>query len=172
MPEQWFLAAQGGLPDLQSALGDPRLRWAYAERMEDTVLVWLRDLLAGPVALERWACGRAFGPQLEVSWQREGAGYNLRACAVEGGAPPGSQWQPDPAAAGWVRSKKDEELLLFGEQESETQTRWSALRIPRYLDYPVDQPGPRVALVVAVYQAQGQRRLQRFVGLAGVKIDE
>lgn len=174
MPDQWFLA-RDSLSTLRQALNDPRLQWAYAERMEDNVLLRLSDLFVGPPDLGRWHHGRAFGPTLEIAWWRVGESLSLRVWAESGQPPSGPSWQPDPDGR-QAQPLAIEKLLLFGEHDAARARRgeppaWSAVRIPRYLHYPVAGQPDRVALVVQTYQLAGLRREQRFVELLGVTSD-
>ena len=191
MPEQnthelrIYGVEQASLEHLKAALGDERLTWAYASRIEDTGLGWLRDLLDGQeplgapandgrpgVPLARWSEGRAFGPALEVDWWRDGGTYRLRALLEAGEPPRGVDWGepvgPAVSATGGERC-----VLLHGEWDKERSEStglhtWSEARIPRYLAHPCEiQAGtgaPRhVVLVVRDYARNGAVVLTRLL---------
>jgi hypothetical protein len=171
--DQWHLARPASLAGLKAALQDPRLRWVYAERMEDTVLTELKEFLTAGVDLSRWKHGRAFGPEVEVAWWQMPAPVGeveARAFAADGAPPKGLAWQPDRRAA--LTSLGIEDVLLLGEGDADptrpaASPAWSVQRIPRYLRYPVDGKPPRVVLQVETYLVAGLRREQRLVRLIG-----
>ncbi|HEY75745.1 MAG TPA: hypothetical protein G4O00_06140 [Thermoflexia bacterium] len=84
---RWFAAEDVTPEELRIALGDPRFRWVYAERMEDVVLTWRDAFLEDAAPLERWTHGRAFGPEAELAWWWDEGRAEARAI-VEGGPPP------------------------------------------------------------------------------------
>lgn len=164
--------AQATLAQLAQALEDARLLWVYAKRLEDIVLDARPAWLAAGVPLERWDQGCAFGPELELCWQRRGDTYEVRAITE---APPpevvawiawdmGGWRADDGALARW---------LLVGERDADRESgapTWSEARIPRYLAYPVPDPTAppeRVALVARVYRCDGLVALHRLVCVEG-----
>ncbi len=174
MDDKVYVATSVSLAMLADALRDTRLKWAYAERMEDIVLTWRDALLDGAVALERWGHGRAFGPEMEVSWWRRGEGYEVRAITAAEQPPtciPWTRWDTDS----W-QAEDDHVTLLIGEHDADRQAdvpTWSAARIPRYLLYPVEistgeKPPSRVALVARAYRTGGIVVTQRLVQVKGV----
>lgn len=158
MDERVYVASGVSAEALTEALRDPRLRWVYAERMEDTVLAWHEAWLRTPVSLDRWTHGRAFGEEAELRWQKGERGYEVRAIAV-GVAPTGIGWKAEPCDD-WEANPYEQRLLLVGDRDRDRpspQPTWSAARIPRYLAYPVAAPAraTRVALVQRVYRRNG-----------------
>jgi len=157
---------------LQEVLQDERLRWVYAERVEDTVLTWRDALLDETVPLERWHHGRAFGPDLEIGWWQWDEGYEVRAIVAAGRPPVSIAWAIVDAAD-WQEGD-DQIILLIGEHDADRPTdvpTWSVARIPRYLAYPVKvgtAPPQRVALVQRVYRLNGIVVTERLVRLKEV----
>lgn len=153
--EAWYIASRVSMADLGRALRDLRLKWVYAERMEDTVLTWRDALLEQQATLARWNHGRAFGLELELTWWRRGDSVDARAIVAQGNLPEGITWQPYPTNEWKV---EEHEVLLVGERDPNVQAEkpvWSTARIPRYLAYPADGSFQRVALVEHVYRHQG-----------------
>jgi hypothetical protein len=141
-------------PDL-SALEDvwkairAELRWVYAERMEEITLCRAANLAGGIAA---WPTGRAFGPAIELRWERSETGYRL-VILSEDTPPPevkGLAWQKAAVCQKAVERK----ALLWGEHNAETET-WLATQIPRPFAYPVDEVKKRVRLVGLDY-CQGE----------------
>lgn len=191
MPEQnerelsIYVIEQTSIEELRAVLSDERLTWAYALRMEDTALGWLRDLLnekplGAPLdgvrpglPLKCWTEGRAFGPQLEVDWQRDGETYHLRALLEEGEPPQNVDWGvPDGAT---LRAHGGEHyVLLHGALDESSEAgrpTWSEARIPRRLAYPYDPQAEmalpqRVALAVQDYARDGVVVLTRLLQVA------
>lgn len=123
--------------------------WLYAERMEGTELLRLAVALAGTLPWTRWAHGRAFGPESELTWWRQADGrYQLRLLS-ESVAPDGDiLWQAgEPLAA-----DPPYQSLLFGTYDDDSAgdvPSWSEARIPRRLHYPLaadSPPAEQVAL--------------------------
>jgi hypothetical protein len=173
MDEMVYVAPSVSPAMLTEALRDTRLHWAYAERLEDTVLTWRDALLNGDVPLKRWDHGRAFGPEMEVSWWRRDEGYEVRAI-ISTGQPPAVILWTRLDTGGW-QAEDDHVALLIGEHDADRPTdvpTWSAARIPRYLPYPVEvserKTPLRAALVVRVYRAGGIIVTQRLVQVKGV----
>jgi hypothetical protein len=194
MPEQntrelsIYVVGQASLEHLKAALGDERLTWAYASRMEDTGLGWLRDLLdeqqplGAPlsdgrpgVPLARWSEGRAFGPELEVDWWRDGGTYRLRALLEEGKPPQGVDWGK-PVSTALKANGGERSVLLHGELDKDRSASagrptWSEARIPRYLVHPCQiqegtVPPKQVALVAQDYARNGAVVLTRLLKVA------
>jgi hypothetical protein len=175
---------------LHQLLAVPDLRWVYAERMADTGLGTLADLLAGEplgapkgtsrpgVGLEQWEHGRAFGPGLEIDWWRKGEAYCVRALA-EGDLPGGGNgldWEegPELAATGKPRT-----VLLHGTLDpkwSPERPTWSEARVPRHLAYPVPvgNPSPprRVALWAQDYERDGVVVVTRLIEVTPCQVDK
>lgn len=170
--DDWYIASQVSVAGLTNALRDPRLRWAYAERMEDTVLTWRDTLLNGSVALDRWTHVRAFGPALELAWWRSKDRVTARAVVASGGAPPsGIEWQPYPTDDWEPQSQQGVDMLLIGERDPDApahEPQWSAARIPRYLEYPGEGSARRMAMVRQAYRRQGAIVAWRLVEVKGV----
>jgi hypothetical protein len=190
MPEQngrelsIYVVEQASIEDLRTALGDERLTWAYASRMEDTGLGWLRNLLdeqplgAPPsdrrpgVPLTRWSEGWAFGPELEVDWWRDGGTYRLRALLEEGEPPQGVDWG-EPVSTALRANGGERYVLLHGELDKDRSASagrptWSEARIPRYLAHPCQiqegtDPPRQVTLVVRDYACNGAVVLTRLL---------
>ncbi|MEJ5312388.1 MAG: hypothetical protein WHX52_21700 [Anaerolineae bacterium] len=173
------------LETLRRVLAENNLRWAYAERMADTGLGTVADLLAGEplgapkeyvdpdaarpgVSLERWEHGRAFGPEMEVDWWREGKTFRLRVLS-ESQLPAGVVWtEPDgeaPVAQGTPRP-----MLLYGSHDDKSpqeRPTWSETRIPRHLAHPIssDKPPRRVALLGQDYARAGAVVITRLIAV-------
>ena len=96
--DNWYVAENVSTSNLCKALGDERLRWVYAERLQEAVLTCRKDILGGDVPLDHWTHARAFGPELELSWWRNQGHLEIRAILNENGAlPPATlSWQPYP----------------------------------------------------------------------------
>jgi hypothetical protein len=196
MAEQWFWAQGVNLAQVEKVLADSRLRWVYAERMEDTVLASAEQFRSLSISLEQWTHGRAFGEDIEIAWWVKEDAFELRAYAQDGKPPrlvetmedltsklkglfsqdnetPLQDWQLHPQAD-QLALDTEERIQLVGELESTAPKGfqgpvWATARIPRYLDYPVEAGKPeRVAMVRAVYSLGGMRREQRLVRLEGV----
>jgi hypothetical protein len=165
--ERWYIARAAPLGALRQALQGCGLRWVYAERMETTVLTTLADLLAGDAPPERWQHGRAFERRLELAWWQSAHGWDLRAILVEGALPGSVAWQEDRRAAK-IEPLEEEKLFLFGER-GQGQSAWSAVRIPRYLHYPLEGGPERVALCVRPYQVDSLRCDQRLLEVTEAK---
>jgi hypothetical protein len=152
---------------LKVVLEDERLRWVYAERMEDIVLTWCQDWLNSPIPLECWCHGRAFGPELEVSWWRRDDSYDVRSIVVAGDRPRDIAWVALDTKE-WQRDA-EQTILLTGEHDTDRSTcvpTWSAARIPRYLPYPVEvgeMLPRRVGLVQCVYRVSGVIVTERLI---------
>lgn len=177
-----YVVEQVSIEALQTALSDERLVWAFASRMEDTGLGWLRDMLderplgAPPAArrpgvpMSRWEEGRAFGPNLEVDWWREGEIYRLRALLEEGSPPADVDWG-EPVGGPLSASGDERYELLHGELDKDSSgdlPTWSEARIPRRLAHPYEapqgrEPASRVSLVVQDYARDGAVVLTRLL---------
>jgi len=194
MPEQntreltVLVADNATVDDLRTMLGDSRLELAYASRIGDTGLGWLRDLLTSQplgaphhddrpgVLLDQWTEGRAFGPQLEVDWWRDGRIYHLRALLEQGDPPDGVDWYA-PSAKPLNASDDVRYILLHGTQDkksSRERPTWSEAKVPRHLAHPHKpkdgQPLPeRLALVGQDYERDSVVVLTRLIGVAPVE---
>jgi hypothetical protein len=168
---KWYTAHQVSIVGLASALRDPRLRWVYAERTADIVLTRHDALLDGSLPLERWTHGRAFGPELELAWWCTGDQLQARTVTTGGEPPRGIDWEPR-ATQGWEpQTQRGRDTLLLGERDPDApgdDPKWSEVRIPRYLEYPVAGNAARVALVRQTYQRQGVVVAWRLVEVRGV----
>jgi hypothetical protein len=186
MPILTIRVARGvSLEDLQQVLSDSRLIWVYAERMADTGLGTVVDLVNGKplgapengchpgVKLERWEHGRAFGPEIEIDWWREGEVFRLRALS-NSDLPGPVEWleleeEATLAAVGGPRL-----VLLHGSYDTgsaPTRPTWSEARVPRHLAYPVQFGGlapQRVALLGQDYARQGIVVLTRLIEVVPV----
>jgi hypothetical protein len=169
---------------LRTALSDERLTWAYASRMEDTGLGWLHDLLSGDplgapqsgkrpgVELGRWNEGRAFGPDLEIDWWREGSLYRLRALLEEGDPPSEVSW--GVTSEPLERIGDERAVLLYGlldeEASRDEEPTWSEARIPRRLLHPVqgNERPPRAVLFGCDYGHSGVVTLTRLVKVGSI----
>jgi len=175
-------AREISLDTLRQVLAHSNLQWAYAERMADTGLGTIADLLEGEplgspkdgnrpgVGLERWEHGRAFGPDLEIDWWREGETFRLRGLS-ESALPEEITWtEPNgsspPTVVGTLRV-----MTLYGihdKASSPERPTWSEARVPRYLAYPIqcdDQPPQRVTLLGQDYARRGVVVMTRLVGV-------
>ena len=172
MDEAVYVAQSVSLAALTEALQDPRLRWAYAERLENIVLTWHDALLNDATPLERWLHGRAFSQELEVCWWQRDDDYEVRATVSAGKPPSGITWTP--LNTGSWQAADDQVALLVGDHDADRPGNvptWSAARIPRYLPYPVPVSGTspaRVALVARAYQSGGIVVTQRLLRVEGV----
>jgi hypothetical protein len=164
----------GGLADAVGAFKED-LKYLYFES-EATI-----DLVAYPEKFSpAWTHGRAFGPKLEVRWQRVGDGFDLL-LLTETDLDLPSVWQaisenedvtPHPDSA-----DPPSQVLLWGTHISQLERphrlagrqgeAWIETRIPRPLIYPV-QGAPRwVKAEVIVYRYRGRPLLTRLVSLEG-----
>lgn len=172
----WYLIKEANIETLKTAFQDERLKWVYAERMEDTVLANKAELLEGSVDLSSWKHGRVFGPDLEIAWWQSEKGLDVRAYIENESLPEGIRLEVDPLGSS-IQLLGMEDVLLFGEHDAkktsqESEPAWSTARIPRYLYYPVGNGAPnRVALTVAYYLVEGMRREQRLVRISGGESD-
>jgi hypothetical protein len=162
--------AETTLAHLEQALQDARLLWVYATRLEDIVLVRRDDWAASGVPLERWEYGYAFGPDLELSWQRREHGESYNARAITAATPPDTIDWTAWDMTGW-QSDAPTPWLLLGEHDkkSNVPTWWTA-RIPRYLAYPVLDPGDlpeRVVLIAQSFRQAGRVALHRLLRVEG-----
>lgn len=178
-------AREVSLETLRRVLAENNLQWVYAERMADTGLGTVADLLAGEplgapqdgsrpgVELARWEHGRAFGPRLEIDWWREGETFRLRALS-EVALPQGIDWREPDDGPALVAVGAPRAMMLYGtldEKSPPDRPTWSEARVPRYLAYPVpfdDSPPERVALLGQDYARRGVVVLTRLVGVAPV----
>lgn len=177
------LADGVSLEKLRRVLVVSDLRWVYAERMADAGLGTVADLLAGEplgapkdgnrpgVDLGRWEHGRAFGPDLEIGWWREGVTFRLRALSG-GDAPDSVDWTEPEGKATLVAVGGPRSMVLYGTHDkrlSAGRPTWSEARVPRHLAYPVklegSQPPQRVALLGQDYARGGIVVLTRLVGV-------
>lgn len=186
MPElRVYVVERASLDDLNAALEDERLTWVYASRMEDTGLGWLEDLLdeqplGAPrsddrpgVPLVRWAEGRAFGPELEVDWWRDGKTYRLRALLEEGEPPRDVAWG-EPVNTSLRVKGGERYVLLHGEIDKSSEAgcpTWSEARIPRRLAHPCEfqegkEPPKHMAMVGQDYARSGVVVLTRLLKVA------
>ncbi len=153
---EWYIARGVSIADLAVALRDSRLRWIYAERAEGVALTLHEAWLAGQVSLDRWIHGRAFGAELELAWWQKENSIETRAIVVKGDKPQGIKWEILPTE-GWEAQSLQEKLLV-GERDPNAPAehpQWSTVRIPHYLEYPVDGRAQRVALVEQLYWQRG-----------------
>jgi hypothetical protein len=176
------LAEKVTLDNLRAVLGDKRLTWAYASRIGDIGLGWLCDLLDGRplgarlngerpgVPLDHWVEGRAFGPDLEVDWWREGETYRLRALLETGDPPDGVAWS-ELADERVTASAGRRYILLHGTLDKSSlreRPTWSEARVPRRLAHPHESedgdPLPeRVAVVSQDYERNHVVVLTRLI---------
>lgn len=184
------LTAEGvSVEALRTILEDERLRWAYASRMEDTGLGWIRDLLAGEalgavsddrrpgVPLARWEEGRAFGPDLEVDWWREEDAYRLRALLEDGDGPKAKGVSWSEASEEQLIAKGERYVVLHGtrDESSGNPPSWSEARVPRPLAHPyepeADEALPeRIAMRCEDYARNSIVTLTRLIAV--VPVDE
>lgn len=166
---------------LRTVLEDERLQWAYASRMEDAGLGWVRDLLAGEalgapfngqrpgVPLARWEEARAFGPDLEVDWWREGDTYRLRALLEAGEEPEGVDWRE--ASGEPLTAVGKRHVVLHGTKDDDSDAQrptWSEARVPRHLAHPYEPEEDgvlpeRIALVGEDYSRNSVVTMTRLV---------
>lgn len=142
------------------------LPWVYAERMETTVLAWLKEVQSQALSWEQWRHGRVFGPDGELTWWRDRAGmYELRWLGETATTPPeGVSWQEigkRNALYGPVST------LLHGDNGDGSSARWGEARIPAYQRYPVKGIPERVRLQVQYYQGDGVSPMARLVSVDG-----
>ncbi len=166
MAERRFLASGIQTDELAGVLQDARLRWVYAERLEDIVLLWAADFHELGIPLAKWHHGRAFGKDMEVAWWRDGSAFQVRTI-ITNGSIQNALGGSDPQGADYESPLK-KAVLLLGELDEDAHPddpTWSTARIPKYLPYPVEGKPERVALVVARYRVNGMFRDQRFVEL-------
>lgn len=123
--------------------------WLYAERMEGTELLRLAEALAAALPWTRWAHGRAFGPESQLTWWRQADAHYQLHLLTEGVAPGGNiAWQ----AGEPLTADPPYQSLLFGTYDDDSKDgvpSWSEARIPRRLHYPLpadSQPAAQVAL--------------------------
>lgn len=145
------------------------LKYAYVERMEDVALVYFEDL----EDVGRWSQGRAFGPDLEIRWERDGDGYELLSLTErEDLSPSGGDWQ---AVEAGIDGLEERAVLLWGthrhhlpsthrqySESEEVPDEWIETRIPRPLRYPVEGGPAHVRIAALDYQRQGVTVLTRF----------
>lgn len=150
------------------------LRYLYFESEAEI------ELVAYASPQPAWTHGRAFGPRLEVRWQRAGDGFDLLLLTEADGACPAG-WEPLPAgspAAPCPDSADPEgQVLLWGTHIGHlerphrlaggSEQAWIETRIPRALRYPVDGAPRWVRARTIVYRCQGQPVLTRLVCLEG-----
>jgi hypothetical protein len=152
---------------LEVSLGDDRLSWLYAERMEDVCLDWLADLLEtrGQEGAEHLTTGRAFGTGLEVDWWKESSGYRLRAMLEDGNPPDGVAWHEATGLDLQCGLGDEHQLVLWGTYDRELGA-WAEARIPRPFPHPGpwdESPPARAALRVRDYRRDGAVVLTRFL---------
>jgi hypothetical protein len=127
-----------------------------------------------------WTHGRAFGPKLEVRWQRAGDGFDLLlltetdlrlpagwlAITQNGGLLPYPDAADPPGQVMlWgthIGQLEQPHRLAGGEGDA-----WIETRIPRPLRYPVQGAPKWVRARVIVYRCQGRPVLTRLVSLEG-----
>jgi hypothetical protein len=168
---RWYTAHKVLVAGLVSALRDPRLRWVYAERTADIVLIGRDDLLDGSLPLERWTHGRAFGPELELAWWRSGDQLQARAVVTKDEPPGGIDWEPHAIQDWEPQTQRGQATLLLGERDPDVpgdDPKWSEARIPHYLEYPVAGSAARVTLVRQTYRHRGVIVAWRLVEVRGV----
>lgn len=126
------------------------LPWAYVASSADAQIV-----CCAPDLPQRWPQGRAFGPLLEVRWQRV-AGEFIVEVLTEQEIPPlpeGAWQQASPEIDGCY----ERQLLLWGERGAgaSSSLEWIEIRIPRVLTYPIepDTTPPAKALLRVTIQA-------------------
>jgi hypothetical protein len=172
--DKWYVAETVSMTDLAKALRDVRMEWTYAERMEDTILTRRDVLLDGTVPLEHYTHGRAFGPDLEVAWWRNGNKVQACSVVVEGEPPMGIDWTPYPDSTDdWKAVPQNgQSFLLAGERDPDApavEPRWSTARIPRYLEYPADGSWRQVALIEQPYRYADVIVARRLVAVVEAK---
>ncbi|MGQ9626630.1 MAG: hypothetical protein ACUVV0_06970 [Anaerolineae bacterium] len=141
--------------DLAATLApfDGELKYAYVESMAEAELVRYGEW--GDYGLAFWTLGRAFGPELEIRWEREGGDYNLLLLSEK----------EDFAPEGWRKVEEaevDEErkIFLWGTYR-QRERKWIETRIPRPLRYPVEGNG-RVCILACDYIKDGMTIMTRF----------
>jgi hypothetical protein len=157
------------LEELSAAVGSlaEDLEYLYVESEADIALLrYDRD-----VTLEWiWPLGRAFGERIEVRWQPQGAGYELLLLSeTERQLPEG--WRPleegedVPCLPDAVQ---ESQMVLWGTlQEGSSPPVWTETRIPKALEYPVDEDHDHVVATVKVYVQRGRPVLTRLVRVKG-----
>lgn len=162
-----FLAGAVTAETLHTLLQNGSWRWLYAERMEDTALLWLADALQGAVPWMRWQHGRAFDPGSELAWWRQADGQYQVRLLTDGTAPMGIRWE-SPTEWHPVADTPSTETLLYGLSDGNGRT-WSEARIPRHFAYPVEDTPRRVFLTTQTYWQDGQTFLTRLLMVTGDK---
>lgn len=152
--DNWYVAENVSMSDLRKALGDERLRWVYAERLQEAVLTCRKDILEGDIPLDHWTHARAFGPELELSWWRNQGHLEVRAILTEKEAPlPGPlSWQPYPTE-GWD-SVFDDQVWLSNNsapQQSGNVPAWSTARISKYKCSLSNEQSPQFGVLQRLY---------------------
>jgi|GEM_PF-2127575 len=169
MAEKWYTADNVAPERLFEYLEQARqVKWVYAERAEETVLISKPDFLALAIGPHAWHHGRAFSPGMEIAWWQNRHGLQVRAILSDEQEFPELgiiQWQDtialEPAPA-------REHLLLLGQRDSQAVAEspsWRTARVPRLLHYPAEGNWGRVALLVQPYQSSGILSTQRFLEL-------
>jgi hypothetical protein len=161
-----------GLEEAVGAFKD-KLKYLY---FESEATIELMDYRPPEPA---WTHGRAFGPELEVRWQRVRDGFELLLLSEQLPQPPG--WEPVAGGTPLPPDSADPpgQVLLWGTHISQLQQphhlaggqgdAWIETRIPRPLEYPVSGAPRWVKARVVVYRCQGRPVLTRLVSLEGEK---
>ena len=140
---------------LKKALEAEGLKWAYVERVKESVFLSIEEL--SPLA--RWQHGRAFGSQLQVNWWRKRESYRLVLLTEQASLSGNVPWQKAKIASPWTALPDFDlaagQVRLTGER-SEGEAAWFEARLPRPLHYPdVGTPPPRkVALRIRRYRGK------------------
>lgn len=147
-----------------------RLTYLYFES-ESTI-----DLQAYRPPDPSWTHGRAFGPELEVRWDKTAEGFDLL-LLTEMELEPSAGWERVTAPLPVPDVAVSSQIVLWGTHVSKlryphrlaggTDSAWIETRIPRPLDYPVAGTPTRVRASVMVYQSQGKPLLTRLVAVEG-----
>ncbi len=119
--------------DALQNLVNTELKWAYVSRLDEA-----RMVKCGSNLPERWPRGRAFGPKQEVRWRKVGDHYRVDVLSESTDVPSSDK--------GWERTAQDVDglgkrtILLWGElgEDPDSPEEWIEVRIPRPLNYPVD----------------------------------
>jgi hypothetical protein len=139
------------------------------------------DLVRYPHALDStWTHGRAFGPRLEVRWQKAGDEFDLL-LLTEAELETLDGWQAverdGPVVPFPDSADPPGQVMLWGTHVSHLQqphrlaggktNAWIETRIPRALEYPIPGTPRWVKARVIVYRLRGQPVLTRLAGLEG-----
>lgn len=131
--------------------------YALLQRVEHIEFVTKGQAIAAGLFAQRWPSGHLFNATWELNWEKQGSVFLVRLLSEER-LPPG--WQHEGfATAGEVR------FFLFGERKRYEDAGWREARIPRWLDYPVEQVPGRVRLIAVPYLREGMVVRMRLKGV-------